>query len=219
MSLGQAPGRSAPAGDAMTNDEYFETLQAHWQGQLVVCALGTSANEWWRRTRSTACFYMHAAMGFTSSFALGLALSLPGEEIWLLNSDGGLAMNLGGLLTEASLQPGNLKHFVLSNRCYQTLRGAPLVNAERTDYVAVARGAGIANVQGVEEAAELATLLPTLAGTGRHALVIAEVAPMREAAGFEPPPPQPYEGPELKYRFGRHIEAKLGITVFGPAGF
>jgi hypothetical protein len=33
-------------------------------------------------------------------------------------------MNLGGLLTEASLQPGNLKHFVLSNRCYQTLRGA-----------------------------------------------------------------------------------------------
>jgi len=28
-----------------------------------------------------------------------------------------------------------------------------------------------------------------------------------------------YEGPEMKYRFGRALEKKLGIKVFGPRGF
>jgi len=36
----------------MQSEEYFQTLAALWDGQLVVCALGTNANEWWRLTRS-----------------------------------------------------------------------------------------------------------------------------------------------------------------------
>jgi thiamine pyrophosphate-dependent acetolactate synthase large subunit-like protein len=36
------------------------------------------------------------AMGFASSFELGLAVSVPEREIWILDSDGGAAMNAGG---------------------------------------------------------------------------------------------------------------------------
>ena len=36
---------------------------------------------------------------------------------------------------------------------------------------------------------------------------------------YERPPPFSYEGPEMKYRFGRAMEKKFGIEVFGPTGF
>ena len=36
---------------------------------------------------------------------------------------------------------------------------------------------------------------------------------------YQRTPPANYEGPEMKYRFGRAMEKKLGIKVFGPRGF
>jgi hypothetical protein len=36
---------------------------------------------------------------------------------------------------------------------------------------------------------------------------------------YQRAPPATYEGPEMKYRFGRALEKKLGIKVFGPPGF
>ena len=32
-------------------------------------------------------------------------------------------------------------------------------------------------------------------------------------------PPTIYEGPEMKYRFGRALEKRLGITIFGPSEY
>jgi hypothetical protein len=32
-------------------------------------------------------------------------------------------------------------------------------------------------------------------------------------------PPMTYEGPEMKYRFGRALERRLGVKVFGPQGY
>jgi hypothetical protein len=37
--------------------------------------------------------------------------------------------------------------------------------------------------------------------------------------GFLRTPPMPYEGPEMKYRFGRALERRFGIEVFGPQGY
>jgi hypothetical protein len=31
--------------------------------------------------------------------------------------------------------------------------------------------------------------------------------------------PNDYEGAEMKYCFGRAMERRLGITIFGPAGY
>ena len=36
---------------------------------------------------------------------------------------------------------------------------------------------------------------------------------------YQRAPPATYEGPEMKYRFGRALEKKYGIKVFGPRGF
>ena len=55
----------------------IEVVAKHRGGAVAVCALGMAANEWWAVTEGEDAFYMHGAMGFAASFALGLALSLP----------------------------------------------------------------------------------------------------------------------------------------------
>src|SRR5262252_260126 len=133
----------------MRTREAIEALARHRGEAVAVCALGMAANEWWAATKSEDSFYMHGAMGFAASFALGLALSLPQAPVWLINADGSLCMNLGCLLTEASQGAKNLKHFVLDNGVYQTVGGLDMVNAARTDYVAIARGAGFARARAI----------------------------------------------------------------------
>src|SRR6266567_7985144 len=141
---------AARSEERMKTNEAMRVLAAHRGDAIVVCALGMAANEWWAVTKSEDAFYMHGAMGFAASFALGLALSLPKAPIWLINADGSLCMNLGCLLTEASQAPKNLKHFVVDNQVYQTVGALPMVNQGRTDYAALAKAAGIARTRMID---------------------------------------------------------------------
>ena len=189
----------------------IDLLARHRGDAVAVCALGMAANEWWAATKSEDSFYMHGAMGFAASFALGLALSLPQAPIWLINADGSLCMNLGCLLTEASQAARNLKHFVLDNGVYQTVGGLPMVNDGRTDYAA-----GFPRARTIEALTDLERQLPAIAGEDGPALTVLRLEPEE---GFLRTPPMTYEGPEMKYRFGRALERRFGIEVFGPQGY
>jgi thiamine pyrophosphate-dependent acetolactate synthase large subunit-like protein len=194
----------------------IEVLAAHRNGAVVVCALGMAANEWWAATRSEDSFYMHGAMGFAASFSLGLALALPDTPVWILNADGSLCMNLGCLLTEAAQAPQNLKHFVVDNGVYQTVGAVPMVNPGRTDYAALARAAGIRHARTVSTVEQLRQELPGMLAEVGPSFMSLRVDPESSYAGT---PPHDYEGPEMKYRFGRALERRLGIKVFGPNGY
>jgi thiamine pyrophosphate-dependent acetolactate synthase large subunit-like protein len=192
-------------------------LLARSRGEAVtVCALGMAANEWWAATRSEDSFYMHGAMGFAASFALGLALSLPHVPVWLINADGSLCMNLGCLLTEASQSAKNMKHFVVANGVYQTVGALPMVNEGRTDYAAIARAAGISRARTIDKLDELERALPAIVAEDGPSFTVLRVEP---ESGFLRTPPMTYEGPEMKYRFGRALERRFGIEVFGPQGY
>jgi sulfopyruvate decarboxylase subunit beta len=192
----------------------FAYLAERWRQELVVCALGTSSREWYAATGSDRPFYMLSSMGLASSFGLGLALGLRGERVWVFDGDGGLSVNLSTVLTEASQQPPNMVHFVLSNRVYQVLARHPLGNAARTDYVAIARGAGIECAYSFDDLAAFQREIPAIVAADQFAFVVLEVE-----AEQRPIPQIPWEGPEIKYRFGRHIEQQADVAVFGPAGY
>jgi thiamine pyrophosphate-dependent acetolactate synthase large subunit-like protein len=200
----------------MKTNETMKVLAAHRGNAVVVCALGMAANEWWAVTRSEDSFYMHGAMGFAASFSLGLALSIPETPVWLLNSDGSLCMNLGCLLTEAGQQPTNLKHFVVDNQCYQTVETMPMVNQDGADYAAIARAAGIPRATTISDIPDLERKLPEIIASPGPYFVRLRV---EAEPDYQRAPPATYEGPEMKYRFGRAMEKKLGIKVFGPRGF
>jgi sulfopyruvate decarboxylase subunit beta len=200
----------------MKTHETMKVMAAHRGDAVVVCALGMAANEWWGATRSEDSFYMHGAMGFAASFALGLALSIPKTPVWLFNSDGSLCMNLGCLLTEAGQQPKNLKHFVIDNQCYQTVENMPMVNQDRADYAAIALAAGIPRATTIDNIPDLEKSLPEIIAAPGPYFIRLRVEAEPE---YQRIPPATYEGPEMKYRFGRAMEKKLGIKVFGPRGF
>jgi phosphonopyruvate decarboxylase len=90
------------------------------------------------------------AMGGHASFAMGLALALPGERIVLFDSDGDVQMGMGILATIAELKPRNLYHFMLDNECYATTGGQPVPNAKGIAYDAVARACGYTRAHAID---------------------------------------------------------------------
>lgn len=198
----------------MKTQDCYELLRDLRYRQLVVCHLGSSTKEWHRANgEHDTSFHMHA-MAMASSFGLGLALGRPSVGVWILDSDGGTVMNLGSVLTEAQFQPDNLIHFVVSNRRYMTIDGPGLVNYKQTDYAAIARGAGMRNVYEFHDIDDFRRDIEGIVTAGRHAYVVLEVEPVLEVR-----PKVPYEGPEIKYRFARHVEQQEGISVLGPYGY
>src|ERR1700751_3070545 len=187
----------------------IEAVANHRRDAVAICALGMAANEWWAVTKSEETFYMHGAMGFASSFALGLALSIPDTPVWMLNADGSLCINLGCLLTEAGQQAKNLRHFVVDNRIYQTVGGTPMVNHHGSDYAAIPRGAGLENTWPLKTPEEVERALPDILETDGPTFAVLRV---EAESGFLGNPPMTYEGPEMKYRFGRKLEREIGIT-------
>ena len=197
-------------------DAYQCLADEVWRDETVVCSLGTTSNEWWRITRDDRVFYMNSSMGLASSFGLGLALAAPSLKVWVLDSDGSLAMNLGALLTEANQAPVNLTHFVLSNGCYQAIGGHRLVNAERIDWVALVRAAGVERVLEAGSLDELRGHADALREPQGLTFVVLEVDAV---PGEKKPLRIPYEGPEMKYRFGRGLENGHGLRIFGEYGY
>jgi sulfopyruvate decarboxylase subunit beta len=200
----------------MKTRDAMKVLAAHRGDSVAVCALGMASNEWWQATKSEDSFYVHGAMGFAASFALGFALSAPKVQVLLLNSDGSLCMNLGCLLAEAQQAPANLKHFVVDNRVYQTVSAVPMVNQSLTDYEGMARAAGIPRARTIDNVLQLEAAIPEIiASPGPYFTVLRVEA---EPSYLEVPP-NDYEGAEIKYRFGRAMERRLGVKIFGPSGY
>lgn len=90
-------------------------------------------------------------MGKASSLGLGVALARPDRQVWVIDGDGSLLMNLGSLVTVANLAPPNLVHFVYNNGIYETTGGQPVPGVGRVDFVGLARAAGYAHAFRFEE--------------------------------------------------------------------
>ena len=96
------------------------------------------------------------AMGGHASFALGLALALPGERVVLFDSEGDVLMGMGALPTIADKAPGNLYHFMLDNGIYATTGGQPVPNAEAMAYDVVAQGCGYPRTYAIDNLEDFA---------------------------------------------------------------
>jgi len=118
------------------------------------------------------------AMGKASSFALGLALARPDQKVWVLDGDGSLLMNLGGLVTIAAQQPKNLLHVVYNNGAYDTSGGQPVPRSGEVDFCAIARGAGYPHAYSFDGLAELERQLPAILAQDGPTLLVLNVPSM-----------------------------------------
>jgi sulfopyruvate decarboxylase subunit beta len=124
-------------------------------------------------------------------------------------------MNPGMLMVERQMNLPNLTHFLVSNRVYGATSNAGLPNVGRTDYAAIARSVGLDRVFAFKTVEALDRDFPALkaANAPGHTFVVLEVEPFSDQEQKLEQPP--FDGPELKFRFGRHIESLTGADIFG----
>ncbi len=196
--------------------ECFRAIARHRTNEIVITSAGNSGQAWWAVTRdSVATFYLDASMSLSTMFASGVALAQPKLKIWAFMGDGAFCMNPGMLMVEREMNLPNLTHFVVSNRAYGATSNAALPNLESNDYAAIARGMGLQRIfefRSVEDLERDFQQLTT-GNTPGHTFVVLEVEPFSTAEQKLEQPP--FDGTELKYRFGRHLEGLLGCEIFG----
>jgi sulfopyruvate decarboxylase subunit beta len=124
----------------------LECLQAIYEDLrdcAVVTIMGATSAELHSLGHRPNFFYLTHAMGLASSIGLGLALCRPNRQVVVLDGDGSVLMNLGGLSTLARYAPPNLLEIVFDNESLLSVGGFPTATATGTDLAACARGAGI----------------------------------------------------------------------------
>ncbi len=194
----------------------FRALARHRTDEIVVTSAGNSGQAWWAATRdSEASFYLDASMSLSTMFASGLALARPELKIWAFMGDGAFCMNPGMLMVERRMNLPNLTHFLVSNQAYGATSNAGLPNAQANDYPAIARAMGLERVFAFRDLPALEREFPSViaANAAGHTFVALEVEPFSDAEQKLEQPP--FDGPELKYRFGRTIEARTDCDIFG----
>ena len=138
----------------MFRDDFLKTLAGHYTGQLVV-SVYTTCFEWLAVCPEAVNYVSVGAMGQAGSHGLGLALGRPDQEVWILDGDGSLMMNLGCLVTLAGAKPRNLTHFVFQNGIYEANQRMPLPVTTAIDFAAIARAAGISAAMRFSDTASL----------------------------------------------------------------
>jgi len=180
----------------MKRDECLALLAARVREEAIV-ATYQAAFDWMRIAPRDLNYLSIGAMGLASSHGLGLALGRPDRRVIVLDGDGSLLMNLGSLATVAEAAPRNFVHLVCVNRAYEANGNHPLPAAERLDFAALARGAGIANTGTLATLDAFAAALDEILNTPGPVFRALEVAPGA-------PSPQDYayiHGAETRARF------------------
>src|SRR5689334_3085194 len=110
---------------------------------VVVTIMGAVSAELQSLGHQPGFFYLQHAMGLASSMGLGIALSRPELKVVVLDGDGSILMNLGGLTTLARYRPKNLVHVVFDNESLLSVGGFPTATSTGSDIAGMAKAAGI----------------------------------------------------------------------------
>lgn len=127
----------------MTRIDALRSVYPRLSDCTVVTIMGAVAAELQSLGHRPNFFYLQHAMGLASSMGLGIALTRPDQQVIVLDGDGSVLMNLGGLTTLARYHPGNLLHVVFDNESLLSVGGFPTATSTGSDLAAIAAAAGV----------------------------------------------------------------------------
>lgn len=188
----------------MKRADCIEALYSELEDRLVVTIMGACAQELYDLGDRPNFFYLQHAMGLAPSIGLGLAMNLPHEKVVVLDGDGSVLMNMGGLATLARYRPPNLTHIIFDNGSLLSTGGFEShTTAGITDLATIAEGAGCPDVHKVQAMYEFVEAAATAFENETMSTIVARV----EAVG-----PDHYGMelmlPENSFRFYREIERR-----------
>ena len=86
-------------------------------------------------------FLTVGSMGHCSQIALGIALEKKGKQVYVLDGDGAVIMQMGSLAILGSEAPENFRHILLNNGAHDSVGGQPTAGF-KTDFSAIANACG-----------------------------------------------------------------------------
>ena len=144
MSNGLFNSAGRDAVKVMNRSDLTQRLVARLRNEeAVVGGIGNTHFDLWASGQRPQNFYMLGSMGLAAPIALGVALARPTRQVFALEGDGSLLMQLGALGTIAATGPRNLAIIVFDNGTYQITGSQPTLTSKGVDLVAVAKGAGL----------------------------------------------------------------------------
>jgi sulfopyruvate decarboxylase subunit beta len=162
--------------------ECLEAIYQDIQDCAVVTIMGACSAELHSLGHRPNFFYLTHAMGLAPSIGLGLALCQPERRVVVLDGDGSVLMNLGGLSTLARYGPPNLLEIIFDNESLLSVGGFPTATATGTDLAAVARGAGIDGTVTTTNVDDFTSAVRAALAGDRLACVVAKVEAVGPAA-------------------------------------
>lgn len=114
--------------------------------ELVVAGIGNAGFDLFSAGDRAGNFYMLGSMGQAVPIGLGLALAQPERSVVVMEGEGSVLMNLGGLATVGREAPPNLTIVIWDNGQWQLTGGQPVATDSSCDVAAVAAACGIGSV-------------------------------------------------------------------------
>lgn len=183
----------------------IQAIYPELERAVVVTIMGAVAAELQSIGHRPNFFYLQHAMGLASSVGLGIALARPEWPIVVLDGDGSVLMNLGGLTTLARYRPRNLVHVIFDNESLLSVGGFPTATATGSDLAAIAKAAGVPHAGTVRTLEEFRAAFLTARSAGDLTSLVAKV----EAVG-----PSGYVTDlsllENRFQFARHLKELAG---------
>jgi sulfopyruvate decarboxylase subunit beta len=153
----------------------LNAIYSRLQDRIVVTIMGAVAAELQSIGHQPNFFYLQHAMGLASSMGLGIALCRPDRQVIVLDGDGSVLMNLGGLTTLARYKPNNLVHVVFDNESLLSVGGFPTATSTGSDLAAIAKAAGVARTATVTTIEAFTRALDDALAAGELTTIVAKV--------------------------------------------
>ncbi len=163
----------------MTRLDALRAIYPHLEDRVVVTIMGAVAAELQSIGHRPNFFYLQHAMGLASSMGLGIALTRPDRQVVVLDGDGSVLMNLGGLTTLARYRPKNLVHVIFDNESLLSVGGFPTATSTGSDLAAIARAAGVPRASTARTLDDFTRAFADAVGAGDLTTIVAKV----DAAG------------------------------------
>jgi thiamine pyrophosphate-dependent acetolactate synthase large subunit-like protein len=177
----------------------------------IVASLGHPAYDLFAAGDRPANFYTWGSMGLASSVGLGLALARPAQQVFVIDGDGSLLMNLGSLATIGWTRPANLVLVVLDNERYATTGGQETATAHGADLEATARAMSVTSASTTRSEEALKRALSNTASAAGPWVIVVKVE------GSMPTAKPPLDCVFIKQRFMAAIGCPEPSTAGGPA--
>lgn len=100
----------------------IKKIMKNAKDEIIISSTGMISREVYAVKDRPRNFYMQGSMGCALAIGLGIAINSK-HKVIVISGDASALMSLGTLALHKKLNPRNLKHYILDNRCHSSTGG------------------------------------------------------------------------------------------------